>query len=78
MVRDGCGKERKWGVNPAPHPGAPRVWDSGSVDGCFGEKGDFVGKLGFLGGRKAICCLPIHLLGGSSELEKDEGPANCG
>lgn len=64
MVRDGCGKERKWGVNPAPHPGAPRVWDSGSVDGCFGEKGDFVGKLGFLGGEKGNLLPPHPSAGG--------------
>lgn len=58
-------------------PWGPRVWDSGSaarpVDGYFGEKGDFVGKLGFLG-EKGDLRPPHSSAQGIFKAEKRQGP----
>lgn len=66
MVRDGCEKERKQGVNPTSRPGDPEF---GAAAPLLGPLMVILGKRGILwenwdfGERKVVFCLPIHLLG---------------
>lgn len=66
MVRDGCEKERKWGVNPASHPGDPELGTAAPLLGplmvLLGKRGILWGNWDFWG-RKVVCCHSIHLLG---------------